>query len=52
MSIDPVHPVIGATEELVRVKAYEIYEQRGREQGRELDHWLAAERALTTRKIA
>jgi len=46
MPVDPLNPVNAPREELLRLKAYEIYEQRGREQGRELDHWLAAEREL------
>ena len=30
-------------QERIRVRAYELYEQRGRENGRELDDWLQAE---------
>jgi hypothetical protein len=48
MPADPLNPVSTCHEELVRQKAYEIYEQRGRERGREIDHWLAAEQELTT----
>ncbi len=33
-------------EEVLRRRAYEIYEQSGREAGRALDHWLQAEREL------
>ena len=29
--------------ERIRQRAYEIYETRGREDGRELEHWLEAE---------
>jgi len=32
----------------VRQRAFELYEARGRESGRELDDWLAAERELVT----
>ncbi len=30
-------------EDRIRQRAYEIYEASGREQGRDLDHWLQAE---------
>ena len=30
-------------QEQVRRRAYELYEQRGRDDGHELDHWLQAE---------
>jgi len=30
-------------QELIRQCAYELYEQRGREHGHDLDDWLAAE---------
>ncbi len=30
-------------EEKIRVRAFEIYEQRGRDQGRDIDDWLQAE---------
>ena len=30
-------------QERIRVRAYELFEQRGRENGRELDDWLQAE---------
>ena len=31
----------------IRVRAYELFEQRGREEGHELDDWLQAEAELT-----
>jgi hypothetical protein len=31
----------------VRVRAYELFEQRGREDGHDLDDWLQAEAELT-----
>ena len=34
-------------EEQIRRRAYEFYEQRGRQEGRELDDWLQAEAELT-----
>jgi len=30
-------------EDMIRQRAYEIYEARGREEGRELEHWAEAE---------
>ena len=35
------------TEDLIRAKAYELWEQSGRPAGLELEHWLLAERTLT-----
>jgi len=34
-------------EEQIRLRAYELYEQRGREAGHETEDWLAAEAELT-----
>jgi len=31
------------TEDRIRQRAYELYEQRGREDGHDLDDWLTAE---------
>jgi hypothetical protein len=36
--------------EMIAKKAYELYEQRGREHGHDLDDWLEAEKFVTTRK--
>ncbi len=47
MPVDPLHPVSANGDDRVRIRAYEIYEQRGREKGRDFDHWLEAERELT-----
>ena len=33
----------GDTLEQIRMRAYEIYEQAGREDGHDVDHWLQAE---------
>ena len=33
-------------EDVIRVRAYELYEQNGREQGKDVAHWLKAEREL------
>ena len=35
--------VNAAREDVVRQRAYEIYEQQGREEGYALNHWLRAE---------
>jgi len=37
-------------EERIRLRAYELYEQRGRQDGHALDDWLQAEAELTERK--
>ena len=37
-------------QEQIRCRAYELYEQRGREDGHELDDWLQAESELTQQK--
>jgi len=38
------------SEELIRQRAYELYEQRGREDGHALDDWLAAEAEIGSPK--
>jgi hypothetical protein len=42
----------GASElqEQIRRRAYELYEQRGRDDGRDLDDWLQAESDVTAEK--
>jgi hypothetical protein len=37
-------------EEVIRVRAYELYENRGREDGHDLDDWLTAEQEVRNRK--
>jgi len=37
-------------QEQIRRRAYELYEQRGREDGHELDHWLRAESEVAQKK--
>lgn len=39
-------------EDQIRVKAYQLWEQSGRPQGLELEHWLLAERTLVERAPA
>jgi len=36
-------PVLIPTEQQIQQRAYELYEQRGRTEGHELDDWLQAE---------
>ncbi len=38
-------------EEEIRHRAYELYEQRGRENGRDLDDWLRAEAETIGRDV-
>ncbi len=38
------------SEEQIRLRAYELYEARGREDGHQLDDWLRAEEEITQRK--
>jgi hypothetical protein len=40
-------PVHSTHEEQIRIRAYEIYLQRGGQPGYELEDWLQAERELT-----
>ena len=46
IAIDPLG-TNASQEDLVRRRAYEIYEQRGKEQGNDMQHWLDAERETT-----
>ena len=38
-----------SSEEQIRVRAYELYEERGREDGHETEDWLRAEAEITSR---
>ncbi len=40
----------GELQEQIRRRAYELYEQSGRDDGHELDHWLQAESEVTQQK--
>ena len=40
------------TEELIRKRAYDFYEQRGREDGHDLEDWFKAEAEIMGRKPA
>jgi hypothetical protein len=37
-------------EHQIRLRAQELYEARGREDGHELDDWLSAEQEITSKK--
>jgi len=39
-------------QEQIRCRAYELYEQRGRDDGHELDDWLQAKSEVTQQKAA
>jgi hypothetical protein len=38
-------------EHQIRLRAHELYEERGREDGHELDDWLRAEEEIAAKKI-
>ena len=42
--------VLISAEQQIRQRAYELYEQRGRIDGRDLDDWLQAERSIKGRQ--
>jgi hypothetical protein len=42
--------VLIPTEQQIRQRAYELYEQRGRPDGHDLDDWLQAEREIKGRQ--
>lgn len=39
----PTTEALGEVQEQIRRRAYELYEQRGKEDGHELEDWLQAE---------
>ncbi len=39
-----------SADDLIRVRAYQLYEERGREDGHELDDWLMAESEVLGKK--
>jgi hypothetical protein len=45
-----VHTEPVNTDEAIRLRAYQLYEARGREDGRDLDDWLCAEDEITNKK--
>ncbi len=50
---DPSHPDIGSqelTEEIIRLRAYQLFEKRGYEHGHDREDWLEAEAEIMGRK--
>jgi hypothetical protein len=50
----PATPVKSEPEDLdqqIRIRAYQLYEARGREDGHELEDWLRAEEEFTWKKV-
>ena len=50
ITVETTAPTTEATNEIqeqIRHRAYELYEQRGGVEGRELDNWLQAEAEVT-----
>ena len=47
-----VKPSSSGMEETIRRRAYQLYEQRGRVDGHELDDWLQAETELSEKVVA
>jgi hypothetical protein len=48
--IDPMDPTHAPREELVRFKAYELYELRGKTEGHAVDDWVEAESRITWKR--
>ena len=46
----PVHHTPMNAEEEIRRRAYELYEQEGRQHGRDREHWLRAEAEILGRR--
>ncbi len=44
---EATNPAITNIQEQIRVRAYQLYEQRGRRHGHDLDDWLKAEAEIT-----
>jgi Protein of unknown function (DUF2934) len=41
---------LGLTEEYIRLRAYQLYEQRGRQNGHDVEDWLQAEAEVFGKK--
>jgi hypothetical protein len=41
--LGPDHGSLEMTEEYIRLRAYQLWEQRGRQEGHEVEDWLQAE---------
>lgn len=49
MKKQSVAVVANPSEEKIRLRAYTLYEERGREDGHDVDDWLRAEAELTAK---
>ncbi|HEU5401443.1 MAG TPA: DUF2934 domain-containing protein [Terriglobales bacterium] len=47
----PIRQAPQNMEEAIRSRAYELYEQRGHDDGHDIDDWLRAEEEVRQRKI-
>ena len=47
---EPADPQDNGTRHLIAAKAYELFEQRGRVDGHDLDDWLKAEALVSGRR--
>lgn len=50
---DPIHPDIGSqelTEEIIRLRAYQLFEKRGYEHGHDMEDWLEAEAEIVGKR--
>ncbi len=53
VAVAPVNPQNDAdVEERIRQRAYELYEQEGRQEGRDQEYWLRAEAEVRGRRTA
>ena len=43
---------LALTEDIIRVRAYQLYEKRGCKEGHELEDWLRVESEITGKKLA
>lgn len=49
---DPELAPVNAAEELIRQRAYQLYEQRGCKEGYAVDDWLKAEEEINGKKVS
>lgn len=52
VTVEPISARTGDLEERIRQRAYELYEQEGRQAGRDEEYWLRAEAEILGRKSA
>jgi len=51
-SAKPERGSLELTEQLIRVRAYQLYEERGRRDGHDIEDWLRAEAEILAKKPA